>query len=956
MNNSFRAARPSAISPLLVLVLCLLGSPLLAQETQPVPATIPPLGVNVRDYGASGSDVQTAGKIIGGETSLEVADAGSFQPGQGIYLWLDLPEDGLVLAEAGAADFTLECDVSFGSARPGYADHHGGVVFRAKDTDNFWIVYFRGFPATGYQLGLKKMVGGVLQDAGPWIGNPELPSSFHLQVVAMGQALSVFVNDKQLGQTVQDPFCAAQTQVGFFRHAKHGSPPPTTNPWYAGGGTICYSRFSAGKLKDDFDRPNSWKTMGPPWKPVLGTWGIYEKSAFPFLANKGTGLSTEVVAVDGKQLRLKDAFPAEKGKAVEVSVYHDDTAAIYRAMTALKQEQWVRTGNLLFPEGTYCVSRPIYGNWFFGLLGVPNDKSTISHIKALPGFAPDPNVERFVLWFRDVNMGDKWSKNPLGDWPYESWNNNNFNQRIERLWADVIRADTSPGVSGLGLGSSVNSYYSNLMIYNWRKRGVLFPQGTDNVYGVNLASFGAVESPVPGPCFEISGTYSNTIILDNLEVTAAEIGVLAHHEVWGCIINGVNAEMIMRPVVLHGCKAVTVKGINAGLNTMTDHAVVEVRGAQGAVEVDGTYCGYMRSVEVDGYTLGAGSQPGVFAPFHYTGGQDALWFKTHHGRSVRESAASNQASITDQPTVVDEFQVGRPRSGSVYYQYTAVLGPNLEEAGETGILVVLYIGNSVSVKKMQLLSAGQSAQDLIIPSAEITADGVVRLMVKSTTQGPVNFLASRTEMSFCKPLPLKVAPPRVDVDLPLAEGGYLPAFLAAGPKSFAGGLSEQERLNVGASVMAREWVEKEASLRPSAGGKVRVGGTEFTWIPVGTEERPSLDLNRALGAGEVVGDSVAYLVTYLIAPRPMENLTLSLGVDDYLEVYINGKEIFVWDKGGGLVPDQYQAKGIALKQGVNVLVFKSGNGAVGWGVSARFLDVTGTPVDDLVVRLSPISP
>jgi hypothetical protein len=108
------------------------------------------MGLNVKDYGASGSDVQTTGKITGGDGLLEVADTSSFKPGQGIYLWLDLPEDGLVLADAGTPDFTLGCDVSFGSARPGYADHHGGVVFRAKDAENFWIVYFQGFPACAY--------------------------------------------------------------------------------------------------------------------------------------------------------------------------------------------------------------------------------------------------------------------------------------------------------------------------------------------------------------------------------------------------------------------------------------------------------------------------------------------------------------------------------------------------------------------------------------------------------------------------------------------------------------------------------------------------------------------------------------------------------------------------------------------------------------------------------------
>jgi hypothetical protein len=385
MSTRLCAAAEPAISRFLALVVFFSGTSLFAQETSPVAGTISPMGVNVKDYGASGSDVQTAGKIGGGGTLLEVADASSFKPGQGIYLWLDSPEDGIGLAEAGAADFTLECDVV--PNNPGYTDTHGGVAFRVKDDRNFWIVYFAGFPACGYQVSLKKMVDGRLQDAGPMIGHQTgLSSSFHLKVVCAGPAISAFVNEKQLGQTIQDSFCAERTQVGFFRHAKHSAPIPTTNPSYAGGGTICYRRFSAGKFRDDFDRCNLWKTMGPAWKPIRGTWGIYEKSAFPVLANKGIGLSTEVTAIEGNKIRLRDRCPEKMGKDVDVSVYHDDTAAIYRASMKLRQvpgelSKWARTGNLLFPDGTYCISKPIYGNVAFGLVGVPSNTYTFSHIK-----------------------------------------------------------------------------------------------------------------------------------------------------------------------------------------------------------------------------------------------------------------------------------------------------------------------------------------------------------------------------------------------------------------------------------------------------------------------------------------------------------------------------------------------------------------------------------------------
>jgi hypothetical protein len=203
MGDSARTASSLAWKPLLVVALLVRGGCLLAQTPGAIRATIPAMGVNVKDYGASGSEAQTTGRIVGGERVVEVADTSSFQTGQGIYLWLDLPEDGLVLADARGPDLTLQCDVSFGAARPGYADHHGGVVFRARDRENFWIVYFQGFPACAYQLGLKKMVEGKLQDAGPLIAHPELPAGFHLKVVTAGPAISVFVDDKQLGKTIE---------------------------------------------------------------------------------------------------------------------------------------------------------------------------------------------------------------------------------------------------------------------------------------------------------------------------------------------------------------------------------------------------------------------------------------------------------------------------------------------------------------------------------------------------------------------------------------------------------------------------------------------------------------------------------------------------------------------------------------------------------------------------------
>jgi hypothetical protein len=142
----------------------------------------------------------------------------------------------------------------------------------------------------------------------------------------------------------------------------------------------------------------------------------------------------------------------------------------------------------------------------------------------------------------------------------------------------------------------------------------------------------------------------------------------------------------------------------------------------------------------------------------------------------------------------------------------------------------------------------------------------------------------------------------------------------------------------GADALDEESVTGEANVKPEAGDKLDVGGKGVTWKECRAKDQ-ILDFNGLLG--KQTERSVGYAVAYITADSDVADLTLLLGSDDQVKVYLNGKPIHSHDEGRPLEKDEDSVPGVSLKKGLNVLVVKVVNEEEDWLVSARLVDKDG---------------
>ena len=167
--------------------------------------------------------------------------------------------------------------------------------------------------------------------------------------------------------------------------------------------------------------------------------------------------------------------------------------------------------------------------------------------------------------------------------------------------------------------------------------------------------------------------------------------------------------------------------------------------------------------------------------------------------------------------------------------------------------------------------------------------------------------------------------------------GYICTWLVLAPIPLKQG---QE----GAGALDEELVKGEANLKPEAGDKLDVDGKDLTWKECPAKDQ-ILDFNGLLG--KRTENSVGYAVAYITADADVANLTLKLGSDDQVKVYLNGKPIHSNDEGRPFEKDEDSVLGLSLRRGLNVLVVKLINEEEDWAVSARFVDKDGQPVAGL---------
>ncbi len=154
----------------------------------------------------------------------------------------------------------------------------------------------------------------------------------------------------------------------------------------------------------------------------------------------------------------------------------------------------------------------------------------------------------------------------------------------------------------------------------------------------------------------------------------------------------------------------------------------------------------------------------------------------------------------------------------------------------------------------------------------------------------------------------------------------------------------------GAQGLDLEQVQGEGRLRPKAGETRSVGNGELKWREVALEDYV---ISFTAILGRMTDLSVAYAVCYIRSEAEQRGLRMLVGSDDEAKVYLNGKQVHKSPFPCTFTADQDIVPDIALKAGLNVLVFKVVNE---FGVSlgsVRFTDAQGNPVKGINVTLDP---
>ncbi len=176
------------------------------------------------------------------------------------------------------------------------------------------------------------------------------------------------------------------------------------------------------------------------------------------------------------------------------------------------------------------------------------------------------------------------------------------------------------------------------------------------------------------------------------------------------------------------------------------------------------------------------------------------------------------------------------------------------------------------------------------------------------------------------------------------DPGAIKQWLLLAPIAFEG--------NDPVAALDQEPLPNEPQLRPRADQRVMVSKSELVWEAVRQQEY-RLDFSELLG--KEIENSVVYAVSYIHSETAQTNLMMKIGSDDQSKIFLNEKEVYRNLIGRGYIPDEDTATGIELKAGVNVLVFKVVNGAMGWAGSVWITDANGQPVQGITVTLEPDS-
>jgi hypothetical protein len=172
------------------------------------------------------------------------------------------------------------------------------------------------------------------------------------------------------------------------------------------------------------------------------------------------------------------------------------------------------------------------------------------------------------------------------------------------------------------------------------------------------------------------------------------------------------------------------------------------------------------------------------------------------------------------------------------------------------------------------------------------------------------------------------------------ENGFIQNWLVLAPIPLAG--------QSGAEEIHYEFLKGEAGTTPKPDAQVMVGDKAMTWK---AHKTPTFFVDFRESFDAMAGEYRAgYAVAYIQADEPMD-VTLAVGTNDQGKVFLNGKQVLVFEETRVLDKDADKVP-VSLVRGQNVLVLKVINEVNSWQACARFLRGE-VPVTNLRISLTP---
>jgi cysteine-rich repeat protein len=136
-------------------------------------------------------------------------------------------------------------------------------------------------------------------------------------------------------------------------------------------------------------------------------------------------------------------------------------------------------------------------------------------------------------------------------------------------------------------------------------------------------------------------------------------------------------------------------------------------------------------------------------------------------------------------------------------------------------------------------------------------------------------------------------------------------------------------------------------------GRVSELGPEFGDTAGGRQWRYASTTSDRLNLGPFLGQrsgQAVWALVYVMSPSERE-IEVRVGSDDGVRAWLNGEQLLETDACRGVNRDQNVAPA-TLMQGRNTFVMKVRNNGGAWGLLARFVDLEGVPLTDLVIELT----